>query len=118
MKSRHAIVVLLLLSLLVVGVMFWPRGPEPCQATFAQVTEGMTTEQVIATVGANPKVEDLRETSERMPHPDFAYWWDGKDGTMMIYFDDNNRVEFKLIFNSRRKPEPTPAQRLLKRVGF
>jgi hypothetical protein len=54
MKRRRVIVVVVVLALVAVVAVFWPRGPRPCRATFEQVRDGMTREEVAATVGAPP----------------------------------------------------------------
>jgi len=52
MSRRRVIVGLVGLALVaVVAVVFWPRSPRPCRATFELVREGMTYGEVCATVG-------------------------------------------------------------------
>ena len=57
---RRAVLALLLLAhalavaAVVVAVAWTPHKPRPCRATFERVTEGMTREEVEATVGSPP----------------------------------------------------------------
>jgi hypothetical protein len=50
MKRRHAIVIGLV-GLAVAAIVFWPRPPRPCLATFQRVQAGMTRDEVYKTVG-------------------------------------------------------------------
>src|SRR3954463_15487213 len=55
MRRRRVIIGLAVLALAAVAaLLLWPRGPRPCRATFEQVREGMTFEEVCATVGTPP----------------------------------------------------------------
>ena len=54
MRPRRVIAGLVVLTVAVALVALWPRGPRPCRATFEQVREGMTYDDVCATVGGPP----------------------------------------------------------------
>jgi hypothetical protein len=88
MRRRRIIVGLGVLAVIVAAVTFWPRGPRPCRATFEQVREGMTFEEVCATVGAPPHdpYEVIRST------PPAEYWY-GSDTELCVHFDPAGRAD-------------------------
>jgi hypothetical protein len=89
MRRRRVIVGLVALALVgVCALILWPRGPRPCRATFEQVREGMTFEEVCATVGAPPHdpYEVIRSTSP-------ADYWYGSDTELCVHFDPAGRAD-------------------------
>jgi hypothetical protein len=90
MRRRRVIVVVVVLALVAVVVALWPRGPKPCRATFEQVQEGMTYDEVCATVGGPPgdyttdgSGRPLRQT---LPIGLSDEWW-SDDAYLSVRFD-------------------------------
>jgi hypothetical protein len=89
MRRRRTIVGLGVVALVaVLAIVFWPRGPRPCRATFEQVHEGMTLEEVCATVGAPPH-DPLAEIRSTPP----ADYWYGSDTELCVHFDPSGRAD-------------------------
>jgi hypothetical protein len=93
MRRRRVIAGLVVLALVgVAAVMLWPRGPRPSRATFEQVREGMTFEEVCATVGGPPGDYSDGGVSTIHTHwhpPDM--WW-AEDGVLGVRFGDDGRA--------------------------
>jgi hypothetical protein len=121
---RHSRVVVGLIAVTVVStaaVLTWPRGPRPCRATFEQVREGMTYEEVIATVGAPPGDYSGGRCIDG--------WIGGGSGSMGTYWTTTERVLFVLFDSDGRAaavrtweptllPDPPLWTRLRFRLGL
>src|SRR5687768_8659552 len=95
MRRRRVVIGLIVAALVAVAaVLFWPRGPRPCRATFESVQEGMTYEEVCATVGGPPGTY-----THRMPLPfnrtsikRYDHHWVADDAGMWVGYDKDDRV--------------------------
>jgi hypothetical protein len=81
---------------------------------FEQVQTGMSFEQVVATVGAQP---GNYVTCRYWPHKDscrlMAYtWWACDEGELLVRFDDNNIANAVIVRNVFLIDPPTPLERL------
>jgi hypothetical protein len=117
MKSRRVIVGLVVLVLVgVAAVALRPCGPRPCRATFEQVREGMTYENVCATVGGPPGVYSSRSryTFVSVPPPAGCrhYEWRADDEVLYVVFDASTGAA---VFAHRFDP-PRDGQSLLQWV--
>jgi Flp pilus assembly protein CpaB len=93
MRRRRAIIALAMLAFVAAAaVLLWPRGSRPCLATFEKVQEGMTREQVYATVGGPPNAvlglpSELEDAALQREE------WEADDGLLWIGFSADGRVE-------------------------
>jgi hypothetical protein len=102
-------------------VLLRPSGPRPCFATFQRVEQGMTREQVIATVGGPPG--DYAEV-KHVPSP-FGYnikitheRWESDDGEMYVRFDDDGHAVSVWVYPVEPgSPKSTRADRFPWRLG-
>src|SRR5262245_63499924 len=92
-------------GLMVCGIALWYTlsqahffGPRPCKATFLQVREGMTMEEVIATVGGPPgdyrKSKYVYQTGRTLATAHSGTFWVADDEELILGFDDNNKVSY------------------------
>lgn len=119
---RRWVVAGLVVVVSVVAVVFWPRGPQPCRATFEQVREGMTFEDVCATVGGPPGVYSSRSryTFASAPPPAGCshHEWRAADQVLYVVFDARTGAA---VFVHRFDPPPDGRgflQRLRDRLGL
>ena len=120
MGRRRVIVGIAVLALVAVAAaFFWPRGPRPCRATFEQVREGMTAEEVNATVGErpfdsswfprnNPAMQDGRPCLVES-------LWEADDGVILQVLYD---VETERVVSVDILPIPTRWGRIRARFGL
>jgi hypothetical protein len=92
MKRRRVIVGLAVMAVIaIVAVIPGSRGPRPCPATFEQVHEGMTYDEVCATVGGPPGVYSSRSryTFLSVPPPagHYHHEWRSADEILYVVFD-------------------------------
>jgi hypothetical protein len=120
MRRRRIIVGVAVLVLAAVGaVLFWPRPPHPCRDTFKQVREGMTFEEVCATVGGPPgDYSDGR--SIRVHYMEEDETWLANDSHFGVSFDRRGRVTSRTAHGVVRPTVPRPPfwSRLLARLGL
>jgi hypothetical protein len=132
MRRRRVIVGLAVLALVgAFAVGFWPHGPRPCRATFALVHEGMTYEEVCATVGGPPG----DYTGGTRSGPDdligmVPCWldgddnrsrsgtWIGEDGELFAIFDPDDRLAWVEVWEVHPVSPPPFWTRLLARLGL
>src|SRR5262245_1147464 len=100
--TRRRVIVGLVVLALIAAASFSPRGPRPCRATFDQVREGMTLDQVAAIVGGPPgKYSDQYEpfvlTGGRYPR---AVYWVAHDATLIVWYDDDLVASSVLVEDS------------------
>jgi hypothetical protein len=115
MRRRQVIAGIVSFAVVVAGgaVLVWPP-PRPCLATFRQVREGMTREEVIATVGGPPTAT----SSAAAPYaalPRVVHEWVSDDGYLFVLFDSHDRAAYVLA--SPRHRSPGFWDRLLARLG-
>jgi hypothetical protein len=122
MKWRRVVVGLVVLALVaVLAVALWPRGPRPCRATFEQVREGMTYDEVCATVGGPPGVYSTRLDWPviRSGPPELSHKeWVAADSKLYVIID---RVADRAIVVAIYEPPPdnrSPWDRLRDRLGL
>ena len=99
MRRRRVIaglVVLAAAGATVVAV--WPRAPRPCLATFEQVREGMTRDEVIATVGGSPTTAPVPSLQQKLGITVLRDEWRADDGMLRVVFDADNRAEFVAVY--------------------
>jgi hypothetical protein len=121
MKRRRVIVGLVGLALVaVVGAALWPRGPQPCRATFEQVREGMTYDEVCATVGGPPgpygdgfAVISIDTDAKRLP----SMWW-ADDGVLAVEFGSDGRAYNVQFIEPLLTAKPSWFDRLRARLGL
>jgi outer membrane protein assembly factor BamE (lipoprotein component of BamABCDE complex) len=95
MRRRRVIAGLVVLAIVTVAaVALWPRGPRPCRATFEQVREGMTNDEVCATVGGPPGsytdafyYVEIDSDAERLPS-----MWCADDAVLAVDFGIDGRA--------------------------
>jgi hypothetical protein len=93
MKRRRLVAGVVALSLLViVGYVFWPRGPRPCLATFQQVREGMTRDEVITVVGGPPGIYTDKLIDGTIYFFDCEVWL-ADDGELWVIFGKSGWAE-------------------------
>jgi hypothetical protein len=104
----------------VLAAMLWPRGPRPCRATFEQVREGMTLEEVCTTVGGPPgrygdgfAVIEINTDAAELP----AMWW-ADDGVLAIDFGGDGRAHGVQVIEPLLASRPTLLARLCARLGL
>ena len=90
MKRRHAIVIGLV-GVAVAAIVFWPRAPRPCLATFQRVQPGMTRDEVYKTVGGPPG--DYTGGTVAITVTTKAEFWASSDAMMFVSFDDDGRAK-------------------------
>jgi hypothetical protein len=114
MRRRHVIVGAVVLALVaVLAVAFCPGRRRPCRATFEQVREGMTREEVRATVGARPSNEGIWVRTLEM-HP--SEHWLAADAHLAVAFGDDGRAIFVQV--SDATDPPSRWTRLRARLGL
>jgi hypothetical protein len=100
----------------------WPSEPRPCRATFERVRQGMTREEVVATVGAPPTRSGLRVSAGGMSSPSgsspvsepVAEWHADGETSLLVTFDDDGRVASVWV----HPPRPPLSERLRARLGL
>lgn len=114
MKRRHVVVAGLIgLAGVVAGISCWPSGPRTCRATFEKVKEGMTREEVYATVGSPPCDEEGRL------YPDihrFNQNWYADNSELRVQFDHNDRA-IRVTVEDWTPIQRTPRQRVARWIG-
>ena len=119
MKLRCWLVVGIVVASATLAVAFWPRGPQPCLETIEQVQNGMTREEVIATLGGPPG--DYSEGySPRAAVFSFGLQcesWVANDGVLFVGFDAQNRAKFVMVSRVGPRP-PSLLARLRFRLGL
>lgn len=131
MRRRRVIVGLVVLALVAVVVgLSRPRGPRPCRDTFALVRQGMTFEEVCATVGGPPGdytggtrtgPDDLvGGFSPYILGDDRTRWefWTGEDGELVGTFDLEGRLLWVEVWEVYPASPPSFWSRLLARLGI
>jgi hypothetical protein len=107
MRRRRRLALVLVAAVAVPLFLFWWTRPYPCQDTFDRVREGMTVDEVVATVGGPPgcyrsipisraRTGDWDSEQERE--------WDTDDGIFCVRFDDEWRVKSIDVWPDRDKP--------------
>jgi hypothetical protein len=123
MKRRRVVIGLVMLALAGAAIYaLVPRGPRPCRETFEQVQEGMTYDEVCATVGGPPDdyAPGLRRIS---PTGTLVYggaraWW-SEDARLLVYYDESGRVEYREVCEVICLPDSrTFLERLRDRLGL
>ena len=128
MRRRRVIVGLGVVAVLTAAaVLLWPRGPQPCRATFGQVHEGMTFEEVCARVGGPPgdytggRSLDLHPPADPAgvsdPVPD-RYLWAAEDGLLVVDFGSDGRADGVMVCDPELSPAPSLLGRLRARLGL
>jgi hypothetical protein len=102
MKRRRVVGLAVALALVAIVVYaLWPRGPRPCRATFEQVREGMTYDEVCATVGGRPRNQFTgpiaADPGSTDTYAGADLWWAG-DGGLAVYYDGSGRVGRVQVF--------------------
>ena len=121
MGRRRVVVGLVVLALVgVATVALWPRGPRPCRETFEQVREGMTYEEVCATVGGPPGdyTGGTRVGLIDINGPATFAIWTATDGELLADFDYDSRVAWAEVIDVSEVPRPPLLARLLNRLGL
>jgi hypothetical protein len=120
MRRRRLIVGLVVLALVAAAAVLWPRGPKPCRATFEQVREGMTYDEVCAAVGAPPG--DYSDGYCLHSRYGFGYkahqWWLANDGELFVEFGEDGTAVAVSARPAERLPEPPALNRLRARIGL
>lgn len=100
------------------ATIFWPRGPRPCKETFERLREGMTKQEVYATVGGPPGDYSGGATLPLKTHwhPDDMWW--AKDGVLGVRFDDAGHAYEVQVTDGVRWPQPSVWSRCRSRFGF
>jgi hypothetical protein len=125
-RRPRATVGLVVLALVgVVAAVLWPSGPRPCRATFKQVREGMSFEEVCATVGAPPgDFTDGEYHLTGMPFLSLNWRSWRADGVELMIWLEEDRVTWLSILplqrhiDFERAMSPGPWNRLRARLGF
>ena len=110
MKRRHLALALIFAAVLAVitGIVRSPSGPGPCWATFEKVQDGMSRDEVIATVGGPPNTTSkFNEGTSEV--------WDADDGALLVAF--NEYGDAIQVIRFWHKP-PTVLEKLRERFGF
>jgi hypothetical protein len=94
MRRHRAVVGLVVVAVTVVfAIAFWIRGPHPCRTTFEQVREGMTLDEVSATVGRPPGIYTTRTQVYAVGGPnDCRQHWAADDAEMIVHFGPDGRA--------------------------
>jgi hypothetical protein len=92
----------------VLVVALWPRDPRPCRATFEQVRDGMTYDEVCATVGGPPgdysdgRNDDFRSWVLNIsPH---SRAWGGRNEVLIVWLNDDNTISDTRIGEYSHRP--------------
>jgi hypothetical protein len=102
MKRRRVVVGLGVLALVgVAAYVVWPRGPQPCRETFERVRDGMTYEEVCATVGG-PSRDRLNGpmtagSGDSVTYAGADVWWAG-DAGLAVYYDGSGQAARVQVF--------------------
>ena len=122
MRRRHVVVGLAVPALVAVTVaVLWPRGPRPCRATFELVREGMTYDEVCATVGGPPGDYLTRRPLIFPTSPmiyEHAQVWTANDAYLIVYLDGSGRVENAQVAEVICPADPPFWLRLRARLGL
>ena len=116
MKWRRVAVALVAVAAVVTAIAaFWP-SPRPGRATFLQVRQEMTREEVIAIVG-----RPADGVTNRFHDQGSTLWigcdqWVGDDCTLDVYFDPAGRASWVKV--DPRPAEPSLFRRLCARAGL
>jgi hypothetical protein len=122
MKRRRIIIGGGLLALVgSVAWVVWLCRPHPCRAAFEKVREGMTFEEVCATVGGPPG-----NYSSRPPLKEIAtggvrwtsHRWTAEDGTLTVVFDERSDGVAYVNITDPLPDNRTLLQLLRDRLGF
>ena len=121
MKRQRALLLIFIVSMTAVVIAtVWPTGPRPCLATFGLVTEGMTREEVAATVGAPPGFYARRPGNAALHYVsgrDLRTIWCADDGALVVWFDEDYRAS-RVQVVAAEPDTRTFAQQLRSRLRF
>ena len=100
MKRGRVIVGLVGLALVgVLAGLYWLGGPQPSLATFQQVREGMTRDEVIATVGGPPTARGPWPSLQRkLGVTVIRDEWRTDGGLLRVTFGPDDRAEYVEVF--------------------
>jgi hypothetical protein len=123
MKRRRVIVGLIVLALVVVvAAVLWPRGPYPCRATFEQVRDGMSYDEVCATVGGPPgsyASGPFGASSHGYTTSRQVKQWTCDDCRLVVVFSTDGRTSFYVFVHAHLVPvDPSPFARIRARLGL
>jgi hypothetical protein len=84
----------------VVAVILWPRGPRLSRAAFERVHEGMTREEVSATLGRPPGVYTRRPVRNMVGGVnDCRERWAADDAEIIVFFGPDGRAFDVRVFD-------------------
>src|SRR5262245_39655502 len=108
MRRRRVVVGLVVLALVAVLVVaLWPRGTRPCRETFELVREGMTYDEVCATVGGPPGAYTRRPYIPLLGGAhDCRVQWAADDVELIVWFDDDQRAYKVMVFDPMPDDRP------------
>jgi hypothetical protein len=122
MRGRRVIAGLVAVALaFLLTVALRPRGPQPCRMTFEQVREGMTFDEVCATVGGPPGDYSRGESWWGGHGVKFCgcEGWLGPDAQLMVRFDPDGRADRVSVVGCERcVSKPSFLDRLRARLGL
>jgi hypothetical protein len=119
-KKRRLIIATAALVSVAVAVTHWPREPRPCRATFEQVREGMTIEEVCVAVGGPPG--DYSGGYSRYSELHLRWFnndsrWLAQDAQLGVEFNREGRVSRVVVTDAHRVRMPSLLDRLRIRLG-
>jgi hypothetical protein len=94
MRRWRTVVLVMLVVAAWAAFVFWPRGPRPCLATFEQVREGMTREEVVAIVGGPPETFPDPSLQRKLGLTVLVNEWRAHDGRLRVYYGKDGRAEY------------------------
>jgi hypothetical protein len=98
-----------------------PRSPRPCQATFEQVREGMTYDDVCETVGGPPGDYSGGRCIDgwiNMRRTRSVTYWTTTESVLSIVFDSDGRAAVVRTYEPTLVPEPPLKERLRVWLGL
>ena len=124
MRRRRAIVGLVVLALVTVeAVALRSRAPYPSLASFERVREGMTRDEVIATIGAPPGDYSTQSLTFGPGGSFYFCWhserWVSDEAECRVLFGDDGRVStVRMEKPWISRPQPTRLERLRQWLGL
>jgi hypothetical protein len=104
MKRRIAVGLAGLVAVGVAAGFLWPSRSGPCRATFEHVREGMTRDEVCATVGGLPSDDASRPTlgmgGGAAGPAQRAERWDGTDADLFVFFAPDGAASRVVVTDS------------------
>ena len=106
MRRRRTIIGLAVVTLIVGGLIVWLSGPRLDRSRLRKVHDGMTREEVIATLGSRPQQGADGADDFRFNNWPLGDVWEVDEGVFVVWYDANDRVTGRAIMSGPGDSRP------------